>query len=109
MGMTAAQVIWRVELPLAVPVIIAGMRIATLSIISLTTIAAWIGAGGLGQVLRDGIANDDSALLLAGIGAVTLLALFADGVYRLIEWLNTPYLRPARARRATPAGEDAAG
>ena len=103
MGMTALQVFWRVELPLAVPVIIAGMRIATLSIISLATIAAWIGAGGLGQILRDGVTRDDSALILTGVLAVTVLAIAADGVYRLIEWLNTGYLRTPRAARIAAA------
>jgi len=54
-------------------------------------------------VLRDGIANDDSALLLAGILAVTLIALLADSVYRLIEWLNTGYLRAPRTARTAAA------
>ncbi len=103
MGMTRRQVLWQVEAPLALPVILAGMRIATLAIISLTTIAAWIGAGGLGQVIKDGVQRDDNRLLLAGVLAVAVLALLADGFYRLIEWRNTAYLRSPRAARLADA------
>jgi osmoprotectant transport system permease protein len=103
MGMTARQVLWRVALPLALPVILAGMRIATLAIISLTTIAAWIGAGGLGQVIRDGVQRQDDRLILAGVLAVTVLALGADAIYRGIEWLNTGYLRSPRVARLAEA------
>lgn len=103
MGMTPGQVLWRVEVPLALPVILAGMRIATLAIISLTTIAAWIGAGGLGQVIRDGVQRDDNRLILAGVLAVTVMALGADAIYRLIEWLNTGYLRSPQAARLAEA------
>lgn len=99
MGMTPAQVLWRIEAPLALPVILAGMRIATLAIISLTTIAAWIGAGGLGQVIRDGVQRDDNRLILAGVLAVTAIALGADAIYRLIERLNTGYLRSPQIAR----------
>ncbi|MGI8588989.1 MAG: ABC transporter permease [Chloroflexia bacterium] len=106
MGMTSAQIFRRVELPLALPVIIAGMRITTLSIISLTTIAAWIGAGGLGQVLRDGVVNDDTNLQLLSVLAVTSIAVGADLIYRLIEWLNTAYLRVPRTSRLVAAVDE---
>jgi osmoprotectant transport system permease protein len=99
MGMTAWQVFRQVELPLALPVIIAGMRITTLSVISLTTIAAWIGAGGLGQVLRDGILRNDMNRILAGVAAVALLAIVADLFFRSLEWLNTSYRRSPRVAR----------
>ena len=91
------------KLPLALPVILAGMRIATLAIISLTTIAAWIGAGGLGQMLRDGVQRDDNRLILAGVLAVTALAPGGRRLYRLIEWLNTGYLRSPQAARLAEA------
>jgi osmoprotectant transport system permease protein len=99
MGMTPGQIFRRIELPLALPVILAGMRITTLSVISLTTIAAWIGAGGLGQVLRDGILRNDERRILAAVAAVTLMAVLADVVYRGIEWLNTGYRRSPRVAR----------
>jgi osmoprotectant transport system permease protein len=82
MGMSAAQLLWRVEAPLALPVIVAGIRIATLSTISLTTVAAFIGAGGLGQLLRDGINNPPK--LYAGVIVVGLMAIGADLIFRLV-------------------------
>jgi len=83
MGMNGRQQLWRIELPLALPVIVAGMRIATLSTIGLTTIAAWIGAGGLGQLLKDGINNPSK--LYAGVIAVGVMAIGADLLFRLLE------------------------
>jgi osmoprotectant transport system permease protein len=85
MGMSGAQVLRRIEVPLALPVIIAGVRIATLSTIGLTTIAAWIGAGGLGQLLRDGINDPTGAKLYAGVISVGVLAIAADIVFRALE------------------------
>src|SRR5437867_4850699 len=83
MGMSATQILWRIEAPLALPVVIAGVRIATLSTISLTTVAAWIGAGGLGLLLKEGINNPPK--LYAGVIAVGVLAVSADLLFRLIE------------------------
>jgi osmoprotectant transport system permease protein len=83
MGMSAAQILWRIETPLALPVIIAGVRIATLSTISLTSIAAWIGAGGLGLLLKEGINNPPK--LYAGVIAVGVMAVGADLLFRLVE------------------------
>ncbi len=83
MGMNGAQMLWRVEVPLALPVIVAGMRIATLSTLGLTTIAAWIGAGGLGRLLQDGALNPPK--LYAGIICVGVMAVAADLLFRLID------------------------
>lgn len=83
MGMSGAQVLWRIEVPLAIPVMVAGMRIATLSTVGLATIAAWIGAGGLGQLLRDGVNNPPK--LYAGVISVGVIAIVADLIFRLIE------------------------
>ena len=98
-GMTPRQVLWQVELPLAIPVILAGVRIATLAIISLATIPAWIGAGGLGQMLLNGVSQDNPNVVIAGVICVTVLALAADGLFRLIEWLLSPYRRPLAGGR----------
>ncbi len=98
-GMTPRQVLWQVELPLAIPVILAGVRIATLAIISLATIAAWIGAGGLGQMLLNGVSQDNPNVVIAGVICVTALALAADGLFRLIEWTLSPYRRPLSGPR----------
>jgi osmoprotectant transport system permease protein len=89
MGMDRRQVLWRIETPLALPVIIAGIRIATLSTVGLATIAAWIGAGGLGQLLRDSLGNLDLAInqskLYAGLICIATIALSADLFFRLVE------------------------
>lgn len=87
MGMSAVQVLYRIELPLALPVIIAGIRIASLSTIGLTTIAAWIGAGGLGQLLRDGMSDPTYSRLWAGIISIGLIAIAADLLFRFLERL----------------------
>jgi osmoprotectant transport system permease protein len=83
MGMSGRQLLWRIEFPLALPVIVAGMRIATLSTVALTTIAAWIGAGGLGLLLKEGLNNPPK--LYAGVIAVGMMAVAADIIFRLIE------------------------
>jgi osmoprotectant transport system permease protein len=95
-GMTGAQVFWKVWLPLALPVIIAGIRIALVTTIGIASITAWINAGGLGDLLFVGINRDYPAMVLAGVVAIVALALVTDLGIRLIEWL-TPV---ARARRA---------
>jgi osmoprotectant transport system permease protein len=82
MGMNGGQVLWRIEIPLALPIIVAGLRIGALSIISLTTIAAWITAGGLGQLLKDGI--NDTSKLFAGIICIAVIAILTDFIFRLI-------------------------
>ncbi len=78
MGMTRLQRLWRVEAPLALPVVIAGIRTATVEVIASATLAAFIGAGGLGIYITRGFALYDTAILLFGAIPVTLLALFAE-------------------------------
>jgi osmoprotectant transport system permease protein len=85
MGMTDRQLLWRVELPLASGVILAGIRIATVTAIGLATIAAAIGAGGLGMFIFRGLAMLDTRLILAGAIPAALLALAADALLLLIE------------------------
>ncbi len=80
MGMTAAQRFWRVEVPLALPVIFAGIRTATVMAIGLASIAAYIGAGGLGVLIFQGISTGNTDQVLTGAVAVSALALLADGV-----------------------------
>ena len=84
MGMTGRQRLFLVELPLALPVIFAGIRIATVSTIGIAVIAAVIGAGGLGRLVFDGVQRRDVDLVLAGAIMATLLALIGDwGLKRL--------------------------
>ena len=78
MGMTDRQLLWRVELPLASGVIVAGIRIATVVSVGLATIAAAIGAGGLGEFIFRGLAMVNNQVILAGAIPAALLALFAD-------------------------------
>src|SRR4051812_33891463 len=84
-GMTPRQVLRQVEAPLALPVVLAGVRIATLMIISLSTIAAWIGAGGLGYLLLNGVSQDHPSEVIAGVICVTAMALVADAFFRFLE------------------------
>lgn len=85
LGMTRVQEFWRVRWPLALPVMIAGLRTASVTTISLATIAAWIGAGGLGTLLFEGIQRDDPNRILAGTLAITALAILTDALLRFIE------------------------
>ncbi len=78
MGMTGAQRLFLVELPLALPVILAGVRLATVAAIGIATIAAVIGAGGLGRLIFDGIRLIDPEPIIAGAVAASALALAAD-------------------------------
>ena len=79
MGMTGLQRLWKVELPLAGSVILAGLRTATVTCVGVATIAAAIGAGGLGELIFRGVASVDNGLVLAGAIPAALLALAADG------------------------------
>lgn len=78
MGMTEQQIIFKVQLPLAYPVIMAGIRLAAVYVIGWTTIAAFIGAGGLGDLIFSGLTNFDIPLIIVGTISVTLIALCAD-------------------------------
>jgi len=85
MGMTGRQVLWQVELPLAMSVIVTGVRVAMVIAIGVTTIAAAVGAGGLGVYIFRGLRQYDNNLLLAGALPAALLALTADFGLGLVE------------------------
>src|SRR5205085_5570937 len=78
MGMTDSQLLWKVEIPLASSVIFAGIRVATVIGVGVATIAAAVGAGGLGMFIFRGVSMVDSRLILAGAIPAAALALFAD-------------------------------
>jgi len=78
MGLTPRQLLWQVELPLAMPVLLAGVRVAAVITIGVATIAAAIGAGGLGEFIFRGIAMVDNGVILAGAIPAALMALAAD-------------------------------
>jgi osmoprotectant transport system permease protein len=85
MGMTSWQRLKKVELPLAASVILAGVRTATVTCVGVATIAAAIGAGGLGELIFRGVASVDNGLVLAGAIPAALLALVADAALGWIE------------------------
>jgi len=85
MGMTESQILWRVRLPLALSVILAGIRTATIITIGVATIAAAIGAGGLGAFIFRGVAMVSDAVILAGAIPAAALAILADGLLALLE------------------------
>lgn len=85
MGMTRKQRLWMVEAPLALPVILAGVRTAIVLNIGIAAIAAYIGAGGLGLLIRTGITQTDTRQILAGAIAVSVLALVSDRLLALLQ------------------------
>lgn len=85
MGLTARQILWKVEIPLAFPVILSGVRVATVITIGVATIAAAIGAGGLGEYIFRGLAMVDNNAILAGAIPAALMALLADGALGLLQ------------------------
>ena len=80
MGMTPAQRLRRVQLPLALPLILAGFRQATVMVVAIATVGATVGANDLGQPILSGIRDSNSAEVFAGVIPATLLALFADRI-----------------------------
>ncbi|WP_349410738.1 ABC transporter permease [Pseudalkalibacillus sp. SCS-8] len=90
MGMTSAQILWKIELPLALPVIMAGIRTATVLTIGVATLATFIGAGGLGDIIYRGLSTLNNELVLAGAVPAALLAIFFDSILKVIERIATP-------------------
>ena len=85
MGLNPRQILWRVELPLTAPFIFSGIRIATVTAIGVATIAAAVGAGGLGEFIFRGVAMVNNQLILAGAVPAAALALLVDLLLGLIE------------------------
>jgi len=92
MGLTGRQILWHVQIPLAFPVILSGVRIAIVITIGVATVAAAIGAGGLGEFIFRGLAMVDNNVILAGAIPAALMALIADGMIGMLQ-------RGARWRR----------
>jgi osmoprotectant transport system permease protein len=98
MGMTPLQVLTRVEVPLAAPLILAGIRSALLQVFATATIAAFAGLGGLGRFIIDGFAVSDDARVYGGSIVVAVLALLGEGLFALAQ----RSVRPAGLRRRRP-------
>jgi osmoprotectant transport system permease protein len=93
MGYTPRQILWRVELPLALPVIIAGVRIAAVTTVGLVTITALIGLGGLGHFILEGLQLFFSTATIVGAVLSVALALAVDGALLLVQRMLTPWAR----------------
>jgi osmoprotectant transport system permease protein len=103
MGFTGWGRLWRVELPLAVPVIVAGLRIATVTTIGLVTVSALIGQGGYGRLIEDGLRRFFPTMYLTGAVLSVLLAVIADALFVALQRRATPWAR-ARAAAGSEAG-----
>ena len=90
MGMTEVEVLRRVELPMAAPLLMAGVRTAAVQVVATATIAAFVGADGLGRFIIDGRAVNDQAEIFAGALLVALLSLLTEGGLALVQSLVTP-------------------
>lgn len=90
MGMSRAQILRRVELPLALPVFLSGVRVATVQIVGLAVVAALIGAGGLGALVFQGLSSTALDLVLLGVVPVVTLAVACDGIFRFITGVLAP-------------------
>ncbi|MGY0060407.1 ABC transporter permease [Streptomyces sp. LZ34] len=99
MGMTGGQLVARVELPLAFPLIMTGVRSAAVQVVATATLAALPGGGGLGRIITAGFRTTDTPQVVAGAVLVAALALVIEGVFVGLQWL----LDPMRRRRVRPA------
>lgn len=87
MGMTAGQLLWQVELPLALPVLLIGLRSAVVQTTGLAAVSALVGAGGLGQIMFDGLFSAANELVILGVIPIVLLALLADTFFKVLSSL----------------------
>ncbi|WP_246566025.1 ABC transporter permease [Tissierella simiarum] len=90
MGMTSTQILFMVEIPLSISVIMAGIRTATVLIIGVTTLASLVGAGGLGDLIFRGISSVNPGLILSGAVPAAVLAIFFDFLLKFLEKKMTP-------------------
>jgi osmoprotectant transport system permease protein len=102
MGLSGWQTLWQVEVPLALPLILAGLRSAAGQVIATATIAAFVGLGGLGRFIIDGYAARDIGEVTGGAIVVGLLALAVDGAFVLAQRAVSP-TRTSRSPVVTPA------
>ncbi|GIH80670.1 ABC transporter permease [Planobispora longispora] len=110
MGFTPARRLLAVELPIAVPVVIAGLRVATVSSISLVSVGALVGRGGLGHLFTDGWQRQFPTPIIVGIVLIVLLAVLADLLLVLVQRWLTPWsvARTGTRKRALPRSRPAA-
>lgn len=110
LGMSDRQILLKIELPLAAPAILAGIRVASVWIIGTAALAATIGGGGLGHLMFDGLASSQNEVMVVGAVGATLLALGADYGVRSLSVILSPERRASsRKRRAARRSEDLPG
>ncbi len=97
LGYGATKLLFKIELPLALPVIMAGLRVATVSTVALTTVGSLVAYGGLGQLIKDGVSTNFRAELMTAAVLCVLLAVVLDIVLVLAQRLLTPWTRGGRA------------
>ncbi len=107
MGMGDRQLLWRIELPLAMPLVMSGVRTAAVQVVATATIAAFVGADGLGRFIIDGRATQDFVQLFAGALLVAALSMTTEGTLALAQRMLTP--RGLRAALRPTAGPRAPG
>lgn len=103
LGMTGGQIVSKVEWPLAVPLVVSGLRSATLQVVATATVAAFAAGGGLGQLLISGQRSRDYSQMLAGAVLIAALAILLDLLIGTIGLLASRRVRPARKTRASAA------
>jgi len=97
LGYGATRMLFKIELPLALPVLMAGLRVATVSTVALTTVGTLVAYGGLGNLISHGVQRDFRAELVTAGALCVLLALVLDAVLVLLQRVLTPWTRRARA------------
>lgn len=107
MGMDGRQVLWRLEVPLAMPLIMTGLRLAAVQIVATAGLAALIAGGGLGRYVVDGFALRETDRIVAGAILIAVLSLLTDAAFSLLAKATAPRLTSSRGARA-PAGVDVA-
>ncbi|WP_171166490.1 ABC transporter permease [Streptomyces sp. I05A-00742] len=108
MGMSGRQVIGRVELPLAMPLVMTGVRSAAVQVVATVSIAAMVGGGGLGRIITAGFRLTDTPQVVAGALLVAALALVVEGAFVALErWMSRQRRRRARAGRIPDAPAEA--
>lgn len=105
MGLSSRQILWSVEIPLAMPAIMAGVRVATVSTIGLVTVGGWIGFGGLGNLIFDGLSVFFSTQIIVGAVLTVALALVADALIRVGQRRLTPWSRARRGPVIDPRAD----
>lgn len=113
MGMTEKQILSRIEVPLAAPLVVAGLRLATVQVVATATLGALVAWGGLGRYIVDGFAAGDDVQLLAGAILVTLLAIVTESAFSILERVAAPRVSSkdtgSNPLRGSPSTDRAAG